>query len=165
MKNLWQDLENLKGDICNPVDLVEEQSGFLQEGTGDLFYIDISSISKLSSASIKTLAEAGIEKDFSYKMKLSSEELPDYSFVIFSLYYGISFYPLMIKVPREIGLDIIGGGTLSNLENSESAWMCFKLESEEEFENALGLIFNGEKVRTVLRNMKSIIRNVNEDEE
>ncbi len=29
MKNLWRDLENLKGDTNNPIDLVEEQSNFL----------------------------------------------------------------------------------------------------------------------------------------
>lgn len=163
MKNLWQDLENLKGDTCNPVDLVEEQSDFLQEGTDDLFYIDIDGISRISSTSIKMLTEAGVERDFSYRMELCSGDLPDYSFNIFSLYYGISFYPLMINVPREIGLDLVGIGTLINLENPGSARMYFRLESEEEFENALGMIFNSEKVRTVLRNMKSIIGN--EDEE
>lgn len=165
MKNLWQDLDNLKGDACNPVDLVEEQSDFLHEGTNGLFFINIISVSKFSSASLKMLSEVGIEKDFSYRMELCSSALPDYSFVIFNLYYGISFYPLMIKVPREIGQEIMETSTLTVLESSSASRMYFVIESEEEFENTLGMILNSEKVRTVLRNMKTIIGNVNEDEE
>lgn len=159
MKNLWRNLENLKGDTNNPIDLVKEQSVFLQEGTEDMFYINIDEINRIPLALSKVLSSTNIESDFSYKMDLCSDGLLDYAFNIFNIYYGITFYPLLVSVPNEIGLEIIEMEIFNCVNNSSATITYFVINSEEEFEQILEYIFNSDKVRTVLRNMKSIIGN------
>lgn len=164
MKNLWQDLENLKGGVNNPVELVEEQSEFLKEGTGELFYIEVSEITKPSSSTTRTLMNTGIERDFLYRMDLCSDELTEYSFNIFNIYYGITFYPLLVNAPSEIGIEVIDRGSFNCVDSSSGTRDYFVINSEDEFEQMLEAIFNSEKVRTVLRNMKTIIGDDTQEE-
>lgn len=157
MKNLWQDLGTLTSDVKNPVDLIRTQSEFLDEGTNGLFYIDIDEFTKESSATSKAMAQIGLKGDFMYKMSLCSDYLSEYSFNIFNIYYGISFYPLLVNVPYEIGQEIERDGSVDKLPQFSSTREYFKANSEEQFEQILEAIFNCEKVRTILTNMKTII--------
>lgn len=158
MNNLWKDLDLIQGDNNNPVDLVEEQSVFLREGTEDLFYLDVEAIGRLSSLSTQALKEANVRRDFAYKVLLSSDELPEYSFHVFNIYYGITFFPLVMKLSNEIGDEIVvADSSIECLSSKGNSRMYFKIKSEEEFTTILEIIFNCEKVRTVLKNMKTII--------
>ncbi len=105
------------------------------------------------------LSSMNIESDFAYRMDLSSNGLADYAFNIFFIYYGITFYPLLISVPNEIGLEIIETEMFKCVNCSSTTRAYFVINSEEKFEQILEFIFNSDKVRTVLRNMKSIIGN------
>lgn len=157
MKNLWQDLDTLTSDLNNPIDLVKTQSDYLEDGTGNLFYIDIEAFRKPGAISRTAIDNAGIKNDFMYKMSLSSAYLEEYKFNIFNIYYGITFYPLLVNVPREIGEEIIENCECIQVETNSKNKMYLLVSSEGEFEQLLETVFNCEKVRMVLKNMKTII--------
>lgn len=164
MRNLWQDLETLESDINNPIELVETQSEYLQDGTKGLFYIEIDEVHKISSIARNIIADVGIKSDFTYKMSLRSAYLPDYAFDIFRIFYGITFYPLLISIPNEIGEKIGEIGSTEELSSTSKSRMYFLVKTEDEYEQLLEAIFNCEKVRTVLKNMKAIIGDESQDE-
>lgn len=164
MKNLWKDLETLESDMTNPIDLVEAQSKYLEEGTDDMLFIEIDDVYKISSVAKSAITEADIKNDFMYKVSLCSTNLSDYSFAIFTIFYGITFYPLLLSVPNEIAEEFVATTNFETVDSTSKNRVYFLAKTEEEYEQLLEAILNSETVRTVLKNMKAIIEDVGQDD-
>ncbi len=163
MKNLWKDLDSLTSDMKNPIDLIREQSNFLTDGTDGVFYFGDTILTKLGTYTRGVLGQECIESKFRYKIDICSQFLPEYSFNIFNFYYDITFYPLLMNVPSEIGEEIEIEGVFCNVDAADVR-RYYKIESQEEFEEILCAIFNCEKLRTIMKNMRAIIGDVAHEE-
>ena len=170
MKNLWKDLDNLKSDVMNPIDFIKVQSDYLQDGTDNMFYIRNRFMDTVNSTSKNILKSKKIVGTFKYSVEICSEFLPDYSYPVMGMYYDLTFYPLIINVSYEVGKEIendqkffvtFGGDSLL-FDNGERLY--YVVESQEEFECALAAIFNCPTVKTVMKNMKTIIDEICDEE-
>ena len=164
MKNLWKDLETLESDMTNPIDLVEAQSKYLEEGTDDMLFIEIDDVYKISTVTKNVIANVDLKNDFMYKASLCSAGLSDYSFTIFTVFYGITFYPLLLSVPNEIADEFVATSAIEVVDSTSKNRTYFLAKTEEEYEQLLENVLNSERVRTVLKNMKAIIEDVEQDE-
>ena len=161
MKNLWQNLEEIKSDLKNPISIIREQAVYLAEGTNGILYIEDTEFNNMSTAVRRVFVEHDLPCRFKYEIEICSEYLDEYSFNLFYMYYDIDFYPVIISLPKDIGEEI-ENGELSSIDSTNTR-MFFKVKSQEEFEDTLGVIFNCEKVRTIMKNMKAIIEDENEE--
>lgn len=161
MKNLWQNLEGIKADIKNPISIIREQAEYLSEGTNGMLYIEDTEYMNMSANVRRVFLEHNLPNRFKYEVEICSEYLDDYSFNLFYLYYDIDFYPVVISLPSEIGEEIENNDYTSiDFTNTR---MFFIVNSQDEFEDILGVIFNCEKVRTIMKNMKAIIEDENSE--
>lgn len=156
MKNLWKDLESLKSDVQNPVDLIKEQAEYLETGTDGLLILSTNSFSRLGVISKKVMNDQNFKIEFKYQVSLKTEYLPEYKYNIFFIYYDITFYPLILNVPFEIADEINKEDEFHKIESTESR-IFFKIEDEDEFEQIMEAIFNSNILRTVMANLKMII--------
>ncbi len=165
MENLWKGLESLQTRISNPVDLVEEQASFLSDGTREVLELEIDEVHRLGAKSREVLNQVDIDEQFAYRVALASSYLPDYSYNIFTFFYDITFYPLVMSVPREIGIEVgLIVGAVEAIEETETR-MYLKISDEEAFTSVMGNIFNSEKARLVMTNIKAIVgKNVLDEE-
>ncbi len=163
MKNLWKDLDTLTSDIKNPLDLIKEQSGYLSEGTGGIFYISDATLGNMGSVTKRALVDKGIKDRFTYKVSLCSEYMQEYSYNIFNLYYDITFYPLIMNIPNTISEEI-QSRISSEYITSGAERSYYMIRSQDEFEEILSEIFNCECLRTVMKNMRTIIGSIEQEE-
>ena len=163
MKNLWKNLETLTPELQNPIDLIRIQSDYLREGTGDLLCISDFEIKNLSPQTNKVMKNQKILGQFMRRAVIASDYLLDYSFNFISLFYDITFYPLMATVPKEIADDIEKSNSFDVIYEHEYR-KYYNIENQNELERLLEAIFNCEKIRVVLQNMKAIIGEVPSEE-
>ncbi len=163
MKNLWMNLETLAANVKNPIEVIREQSDFLSEGTKGLLCISDSEIGRISAKTNDVIKQQKIEAQFKYRLEIASDFLPEYSYNFASLLYGITFYPLLVTIPREIAEEIEKKDEFTAVSTSELR-KYYNITNQDELENILAALFNCEKIRTVLQNMKSIIGDVGVEE-
>lgn len=163
MKNLWSNLETLTSELKNPIDIIRAQSDYLREGTNGLLCILNNDIKRLSPQTAEVLKHQKIVGQFKYKVVIASDYLPDYSFNFMSLFYDITFYPLLVTIPRDIADDIEKESTFTTVFENEIR-KYYNVNNQDELERILEVVFNCEKIRTVLQNMKSIIGDVESED-
>lgn len=163
MKNLWKDLDELQPEIKNPIDIIKAQSEYLKEGTNNIFYINDIEIVRSGKMAEDVLKSQNLNGQFRYRVDICSEYLKEYSFNILGIYYDISFYPFVLNVPGEITESIVEEHNKEAILKNELRGF-FLVESQEEFEEILTIIFNCPEVRMVMKNMKAIIGNIEENE-
>lgn len=163
MKNLWKNLELVKSEIQNPVDLVKEQAEYLEEGTEGLLKLSIDSVEQIGLYSRSEMIKLNFTPSFKYMVALNTSFYPDYNYNIFGMYYGITFYPLLLSIPSDIADEIIKEREFSIIRSSGNK-VFFKLENQDEFEQIMEAIFNSDILRKVMGNLKMIMKNDMEDE-
>lgn len=163
MESLWKNLDTLTSDIKNPLDLIKEQSGYLSEGTEGIFYISNAKLVNPSGTTKKVLVEKGVKDRFAYRAGLCSEYMQEYSYNIFNLYYDITFYPLIMNIPNTISEEI-QSRISSEYITSGAERSYYMIRSQDAFEEILSEIFNCESLRTVMKNMRTIIGSIEQEE-
>lgn len=165
MENLWKGLDTLQTKTSNPVDLVKEQSTFLREGTREALKLDIAETLRLGPKTKEVLKKVNIDNQFSYRVSLTSAYLQEYFYNIFTFFYDITSYPMVVTVPKEIGTEVTSIlGAVDVIDETETR-MYFKVSDEDAFVSVMANIFNSENARMVMTNIKAIVGKCVEDEE
>ena len=159
MKNLWKGLDALEIKANNPVDLVREQADFLSEGTDDILMLEVAEVNRIGTKTREVLQEIGIEAQFTYRVALASTYLRDYAYNIFTFFYDITFYPMLVSVPKEIGTEVEKITDKLEPVDETVSRMYFKVSEEEAFETFMADVFNSENARMIMTNLKAIVSN------
>ena len=136
MVDLWP--ESLETDIEEraPITILRQQASLLAGKTRNLL-----------EAEVRIAAPEGFA--FAYAFNLVAPGLNHYTYRLFSIYHGITFYPLDVEVDKEVLEEI-----------APEAGRILTLESESELTEILAKIFRAEKTLSVI---KAIMAQVTHD--
>lgn len=95
MNNLWDDLTFLEDDKIMPVDILKEQSEFLNDSTNGLLYIDTQVYNEIDNMFMG-------DYEFGYKYILKSNVLPDYGYRILEVQHNMNIFPLSFVVNDDL---------------------------------------------------------------
>ena len=157
MKSLWGNLEILTSDIKNPREIIEEQASIFNEMDGNLAYIRVQS-KKLTEAGKKNfrLYDDEIEGDFVYTFELRSEYLEEYVYEIFTIYYGIKFYPICIQLSAGIENEL--DSYLEDIDCIDPNNHRYAVPNERIFVEILKNILSTDELGTIIRNLNLLAK-------
>jgi len=159
MKNLWMNLGTLTPELKNPIDIIRTQSDYLSDGTNGLLCISDSEVRRLGPQAKMALEKQKLKAVFMYRIEIASDYLPEYSYEFMTLAYDITFYPLVVTIPKEIVNDIEREPEFDFFYESEFR-KYYNVKNQDEFERILEAVFNCEKIRLIMQNMKAIIGDI-----
>ena len=133
--DLWPNIDKLN-KIETPKKILKKQGEYLSKKTNDIVYAICDEIPR------ERLTEQEKGYDFRYEYLITSKNLKNYTFKLFSIYHNITLYPLLIVLDVQVGSDI-------GLKKKS-------IGSKEEFEATLKLIFASKVMESVIGTLMNI---------
>ena len=149
MDDLWpDDLINRAEQKRTPLSILKEQAALLGQKTANRIEGRVIDPGKWSR-------QDRDQYPFQYRFLVTAPVLENYSFGVFSVYYGIDFYPLLLEIGRDIYEEIREAlEVVPTVVGSQSE---FSVGSEDQFLELLKMIFGSNKVRKVVAALLSQI--------
>lgn len=159
MNNLWGDITVFE-EIDTPKDIIEEQASIFNGIKGNLASINVSK--RILTNSGKKVFQSykddyDVDADFIYSFELESQLLADYSYEVFTIYYGIKFYPLCISLSNGIA-DELGDYLDKSVELLDWDEHRYIVENEAGFTELLGMILTTKELAVIIRNMNILAK-------
>ena len=134
-------------DMKSPLTILKEQASILGSKTKNLVnaevrIADIMDI-KLQNLNVKHSVEDNTKYDFSYNFYITAPALNNYRYRLFTIFFDIGLYPVNFMLDGEIQKQICP------LKKPTKA------NSESEFMQILGHIFNSDRTRTIISSLIS----------
>ncbi len=121
--------------VKSPVAILREQASLLGQKTQNLVQAQV----KGGPADPRT---------FLYFFQIVVPALDYYKYELFTINHDIAFYPLTIFLEEDICIELEKSSTLSPWQ--KTAEDAFKIETEDEFLEALKIIFGSEKTKRIV---------------
>ncbi|EJT6502749.1 hypothetical protein AB8J26_001547 [Clostridium perfringens] len=150
MSGLWGDLE-LK-EITLPNSILIEAAKELANKTNDAVYAECLQIE------VKRFDDWGLPVEidpFNFGFFIKSKYMPDYSFRVFTIHYGITPYPVIVRLDSDIEDE-----TYSKLDRFYQCGKDFvsknlTIDSEGDFYKILPIILSSPKVKELINSLYS----------
>lgn len=157
MESLWGNLENITSEVRNPREIIESQASIFNNTEGNLAFIKVTS-KKLTTVGKKRFEEYGddIQGDFVYSFELKSRYLDEYVYEVFTIYYGIKFYPICIQLSAGIESEL--ETYLQDFDNVDFGDHRYRIDNEEIFIEMLRKILTTNELGTIIRNINLLAR-------
>jgi len=142
MDDLWpDDLIDRAEKVETPLSILKEQASILGQKTANRIEGKVVDQGKWSR-------QDRDQYPFQYRFLIIAPTLENYRFDVFSVYYGIDFYPFLMETDRDISEEIYLECEVEPSHiGSESE---FSVKSEDQFRELLKKIFGSTKVRKVV---------------
>ncbi|CRK80290.1 hypothetical protein [Neobacillus massiliamazoniensis] len=134
-KNFWGDLSELE-EKRNPLDILKEQSGYLLNATNNLIFADLK-----NREPIPLIGEPN--KQFATIFSIRSKMMEKYVFELFTLFYNITFFPLIVELDENISEALNISTTLS-------------INNEDEFHQLLEDVLGNSFTKNVIASLYSM---------
>lgn len=158
MESLWGNLEkNITSEMRNPKEIIESQASIFNNTEGNLAFIKVMS-KKLTAVGKRRFEEYDddVQGDFVYSFELKSSYLAEYVYEVFTIYYGIKFYPICIELSAGIESELktyLQDFDKIDLDNSR-----YKIDNEEIFIEILRKILTTNELGTIIKNINLLAR-------
>lgn len=160
MMNLWGNLSDSVSEARNPKDIIMEQALIFNGMDENLAYVDIErrKLTNAGKSQFQSYKAEGddVEADFIYAFTLKSEYLKSYSYNVFTIHYGIKFYPLCISLSSGIENEL--EHYLEDIDVVDWQKHRYKIDDEEAFIEILEKILNTKELAVIIRNMNILAR-------
>jgi len=154
--SLWGSLDDVKEEIREPKDILQEQIDILEAVLDELVRGAIIRCTDLDHPLLSSCSSNNIDADFNYSFVLFSNYVEKYNYEVCKMTYGIKIYPVGFTVS-----DYVCEELSDSFEIADANFLI--ANDEKSFVEILEAVLNSTEVRQVLRGLVNIAKKEKKD--